>query len=85
MDNPAKEAEYDIDMTLNSTTLSGQSNASFSKLKDFPVISDELTFVTTSSPCCDKKQKDGATLSSTSKPKSKLEHSHVQSIASTYV
>ena len=63
-------------MTLNSTSLSCQLNASFSKLKDFPVLSDELTFVT------DKKQKDGATLSSTNKSKLKLEHS--QSIASTY-
>lgn len=87
VDNPAKEAEYDIDMTLNSTTLSVQSNASFSKLKDFPVLSEELKFVSTPSPC-DKKQIDGATptpsSTSSNRPKSELEHFHVKSIASTY-
>jgi len=85
---PAKETEQDdVSMTLNSTTLS---NASFNKLKDFSVVSDELTFVTASSASCDKKQiDDGTTLtptpsSSSNEPKSKLEHSRVQSITGTY-
>jgi len=86
--NPEELEETDNEVNLNSTTVSDQTNASFNKLKDFPVIHDELNFAgaSSSSPCLDNKRRqivDEATRTNTNL-KSKLEHSNVSSVAGIY-
>ena len=83
--NPPEETVSNDDVDMTGESLAADNSASFRKLKDFPVVSNELTY-STSTPHHEKQPLDLVADESNLKNESNLikKHSKIQNVVSSY-